>query len=70
MSKVVNGIIILEPTEDAKCEFCGKIDELRPYGPNDENICYECGMKDKETVKRKIEEHLFSKARGFNPRSN
>src|SRR4030095_6267735 len=30
---------------DGKCEMCGKQDELRPYGPNNENICFDCAMK-------------------------
>lgn len=41
------------------CEMCGKIDECRPYGPNDENICFECAMKDKETTKRKMAAYIF-----------
>lgn len=37
------------------CEMCGEPDELREaYGPNDERICYECGMKDEELTKRKF----------------
>jgi ribosomal protein L37AE/L43A len=31
---------------DGKCELCGMKDELRPYGPNGEWICFDCGMKD------------------------
>jgi len=31
---------------DGKCELCGKQDELRPYRPNGEWICFDCGMKD------------------------
>lgn len=34
------------------CEICGKISELRPYGPKGEWICFECGMKDEETTKQ------------------
>lgn len=26
--------------------MCGKVDELRPYGPNGEEVCFDCGMKD------------------------
>jgi len=26
------------------CEYCGKIDDLRPYGKDGANICYDCGM--------------------------
>jgi hypothetical protein len=43
---------------DGKCEFCGKQEELRPYGPNNESICFDCAMKDEETTKRKFEEML------------
>jgi hypothetical protein len=43
---------------DGKCAFCGKVDELRPYGPNNENICYECGMKDEATTAAKFKEML------------
>lgn len=32
------------------CELCGAVDELRPYGPNGEWICFDCGMKDEETT--------------------
>jgi len=27
------------------CELCGKKSELRPYGPNQKWICFECGIK-------------------------
>lgn len=41
------------------CELCGaKNEELRPYGLNGENICYDCGMKDKESTERRIKEFL------------
>jgi hypothetical protein len=63
MSRVVNGMIILEQEPDGKCELCGKIDELRPYGPNNERICFECGQKDPITTQREINEYLFDKAK-------
>jgi len=34
------GFIAQEP--DDTCEMCGQVDELRPYGPNYERICFEC----------------------------
>jgi hypothetical protein len=40
------------------CAFCGKQDELRPYGPNNEEICFDCGMKDKATTAQKYREFL------------
>ena len=41
------------------CEMCGKIDECRPYGPNDENICFDCAMKDEATTERKMAAYIF-----------
>lgn len=43
---------------DGKCEFCGKVEELRPYGPNNENICFDCAMKDEKTTEAKFAEML------------
>jgi hypothetical protein len=40
---------------DGKCEFCGKEEELRPYGPNNESIY---AMKDEPTTARKFKEML------------
>lgn len=45
--------------KDQFCEMCGKIDECRPYGPNGEQICFDCGMKDEETTKKKMAEYIF-----------
>jgi hypothetical protein len=43
---------------DGKCELCGAVEELRPYGPNNENICYACGMKDEATTLAKMKEMM------------
>jgi hypothetical protein len=51
------GFIAPEPPQ--RCEFCGVIDETRPYGPDGEEICYDCGMKDPDTTERKMAEYLF-----------
>ena len=40
--------------DDRECELCGKVTECRPYGPNGEDVCYDCGMKDKEAAKRQF----------------
>ena len=50
---------VIEVTEPNKCQLCGKVAELRPYGPNNENICHPCGMKDEKTTKRKFAEVVF-----------
>lgn len=51
------GIIAAEL--DQACELCGKIDECRPYGPNGEQVCFECGMKDEDTTKKKMAQYIF-----------
>jgi len=40
--------VIGHPVEavPAKCEDCGVLDELRPYGKNGANVCFDCAMKD------------------------
>ena len=53
------GIIAQEP--DQMCEMCGKIDECRPYGPNGEQVCFDCAMTKvgEETVKKKMASYIF-----------
>lgn len=54
------GFIAVEP--DGPCELCGKIDELRPYGPKGERVCFGCGMKDEEAAKRAMNRYVFGEA--------
>lgn len=56
MSKKVGDKFYLFEEKADKCEYCGKVAELRPYGKNGANICFECGMKDPKTT-----EEMFSK---------
>lgn len=51
------GIICEEPPQ--RCELCGVIAETRPYGENGEEICYDCGMQNREVTEAKMEEYLF-----------
>jgi len=41
---------------DGKCEDCGKVDELRPYGPNNSNVCFDCMMKDEAGAKKRMQQ--------------
>lgn len=52
MSKVIGDKLYVSPQKADVCEYCGKIAELRPYGKNGANICFECAMKDEETTKQ------------------
>jgi hypothetical protein len=53
------GFIAQQPIEI--CELCGTLDECRPYGPNDETICFDCAMTkvNEETVKKKMAKYIF-----------
>ena len=44
MTRAVPGGIIIETELPQQCDLCGKIAELRPYGPNGEAVCFDCGM--------------------------
>ena len=49
-------IVEILSNKEGICELCGITGDLRPYGPNGENICYDCGMNDEETTKQKFYE--------------
>jgi hypothetical protein len=59
VSRNVGGVPVIVAEPPGKCEQCGKIAETRPYGPNGENICYECGQKDVATTERMMDKVLF-----------
>lgn len=50
---------VIQELPAAICELCGKEDELRPYGPKGENICFDCGQKDVVTTNRMLHKKLF-----------
>lgn len=43
MSRRIGNTVVIERENSQQCDLCGKIAELRPYGPQGECICYECG---------------------------
>lgn len=43
---------------DGRCDLCGEVKETRPYGPNGENVCFPCGMKDEDAMKRAFERRM------------
>lgn len=60
-------MITLQLVEDnvGVCELCKKEAELRPYGPQGENICFTCGKKDVVTsVKKCLEKQDEDRIRG------
>lgn len=58
----MSGKGFIAPELETVCELCGKIDECRPYGPNSEQICFECGISTPEmaeTVEKKMQSYIF-----------
>jgi len=58
MSKLVGNTFVIEGEPSAACELCGKLAELRPYGPGGKNVCFECGMKDEALAVRQLERRM------------
>lgn len=52
------GAKVIMETAPAKCDLCGKEAELRPYGPNGENICHPCGKKNPAATERAMARYL------------
>lgn len=44
----------IDGTIPGKCELCGAVEEVRPYGPGGKFVCFDCGMKDEEEAKRRF----------------
>jgi len=55
--KTAEGVIVITPEAPMKCELCGKVEETRPYGPQGERVCVDCGMKDGEEA---LQERIYS----------
>ena len=54
------GVIMEEPPQ--LCEQCGKIEECRPYGANDEQLCFDCAMSTPESqaiAEKKMAAYIF-----------
>lgn len=54
-------IVIIDGTKHAQCELCGKVAELRPYGPHGESVCFKCAMKDEDAAKRQFDKLTIGK---------
>jgi hypothetical protein len=54
-------IVVFESPPDCACELCGKVADCRPYGPRGEQICFECGMKNRKVTERQMNRILYGK---------
>jgi hypothetical protein len=54
-------VIVIEEEPPGKCERCGELEELRPYGKRLESgrrmrLCFDCAMLDKKEADQAIRE--------------
>lgn len=53
-----DGVAFVTAEPVGKCELCNKVAETRPYGPNGEEVCFTCGMKDEPAAKAQFNKFL------------
>lgn len=58
MSKIIGNLFYITPEPTDKCEECGNVAELRPYGKDGKRICIECAEKDWDEVQERMREQL------------
>ena len=63
MSRNINGVPVICGEPDFICFLCGKVAETRPYGPNGEEVCFECGMKDERSTQIQMNMRLYGESR-------
>jgi len=69
MSRRSGKTVVVCPAPPDKCELCGKIEELRPYGPGGERICCDCALKNPEATERQMMRVLLVRTPSENPGS-
>lgn len=42
MTQVVDGVLYISAETERECKFCHDITEVRPYGPDNQDICAGC----------------------------
>lgn len=58
--KIGGMTVIGHPAEEIpkKCEDCGEMHELRPYGKNAAMVCFSCAMKDEANARAMFERQM------------
>ena len=52
VADAINNDAVIYTQPRKQCELCGEVKETRPYGPNGEDVCFPCGMKDEASARR------------------
>lgn len=58
----MSGPGLIEAEHEGFCDLCDKAAETRPYGPNGEEVCFTCGMKDEAAAERAMGIYIFGDA--------
>lgn len=58
MTGKVGDVFVICGEEDGTCKECGKKEELRPYGKNGANVCFDCAMKDEANATKMFMKRL------------
>lgn len=51
LSEAIDKDRVIQAQPIGRCQFCNAVEETRPYGPNGEEVCFSCGMKDEDAAK-------------------
>lgn len=51
-------VTVICAEEPEECELCHQTEELRPYGPNGERVCFPCAEKDPIALERGVRKML------------
>jgi hypothetical protein len=52
---------VIEVEKPQQCDKCGKIEELRPYGPSGSRVCHPCAMEDEPQARARFEHHVLGR---------
>jgi formylmethanofuran dehydrogenase subunit E len=55
MTTRIGNTVVICAEPDKRCQLCGEITETRPAGPNGEQVCHLCALKDPAAMKRYFE---------------
>ena len=60
--RTADGKAVIAAEDESRCQACGILAELRPYGPNGERICYACGMKNQAATERQFSKRILGES--------
>lgn len=52
MTQRIGNVVVIEDEPDKRCELCGEVTDCRPAGPNGEQVCHPCALKDPAAMDR------------------